>query len=527
MSRPRFFNSLMAKAIGLIVFVMAGMTATVGLWASGRMVASFQRELDRRGNSLLEVLERHQDLHAALVAKDRATVDNVLERTLASNDDLAYLAALDADGNVVASAAKGAPELATVLAELPHHGLSAGRAVSDDRMRRFTQPMLPFIAGQGAAGRRLLGHLVMGIRAERARHHVRLQAIPVALTAATLVIVFFGFFGWLSRRTRRMVRFAEELAGGRLATALEDERPDELGRLAVALRELRDSSRVVLEELREAADSLAAASSEVLEAAEAQLNRANRQALTVKQTGSAVMELRQTSQQATAKAEAVVELAKRSEASSSGGHVSVQQAAQAMAGMREQIEAVDETLEKLVQQTSQIASIIAVVTDLAQQSNMVALNANIEAVRAGEAGKGFALVAKEVRSLSDLSRRSTEQVRGILDQIALAAGETTRVVQEGRRRADSGVELAGAAGEAIAQLAETISQSSQAATQIAGSIRHQTLGVEQIGRAIEEIDRDARDATKGIALLRHASEDIKTHSDRMQVIVKRYQLESG
>src|SRR5207302_4301042 len=126
-------------------------------------------------------------------------------------------------------------------------------------------------------------------------------------------------------------------------------------------------------------DSLAASSNQVLEAAEAQLQRTGRQADTVKQTGSAVSGLRQTSQQATAKAEAVVQLAKISEASSSSGDFAVQQSAQAMRAMREQVEAVSETLERLVQQTHHIGSIIAVVTDLAQQSNMVALNANIEA----------------------------------------------------------------------------------------------------------------------------------------------------
>ncbi len=522
----------MAKAIALLLLVIALMYLTVGRWVSQRLVAGFMRELDKRGSSLLETLERHQDLHLALSLRDRKGVEQVLQRTLASNDDLAYLAALDGEGQLVASAVKRGDEIGAVLAELPFHGLGgddSAAAQSDDVMRRFTQPVMPFASAAEAGSEdreppRPIGHLVMGIRADRAARQLQIQSLPVLVTAATLLLTFVGFFIVLQRRVQKMVRFAGDLARGDLGAALDDEARDELGRLASSLRALRSSTIAVVEELHEAADSLAASSTEVLDAAEAQLHRANRQATTVGQTGGAVMGLRQMSQQATAKAEAVVELARLSEVSSSSGDFAVQQSAQAMRALREQIEAVSETLEKLVQQTHQIGSIIAVVTDLAQQSTMVALNANIEAVRAGEAGKGFALVAKEVRSLSDLSRRSTDQVRSILDEIAKAAAETTHVVQEGRRRADSGVELSHAAGKAIRQLAEAISQSSSAAAQISGSIRQQGIGVEQIGQAIGEIDRDARDATRGIGQLRHASQDIKSHSDRMQAIVQRYRL---
>ena len=523
----RLWSSLTAKATLLLVLVLLLLSATVGTWVWRRQLAASQAELDRRGGALLELLERHRDLHLAITSGDRAAADEILRRALASNDDLSYLAAVDAAGRVLAAAVKGGgPE--ALQAELPHHGLAAreaAQASSDRRMHRFTLPVLPFEAPQGKPGAApLLGQLVLGIRADKAIEKLAAYSLPVLGSAFVLVLALLGFFLFLQRRAQRMVAFAEQLAQGNLDARLTDESNDELGRLAAALRKLRESTLAVLEELNEAADSLASSSTEVLEAAEAQLQRATRQAETVKQTGSAVSGLRQMSQQATAKAEAVVDLAKGAEVSSSNGDFAVQQSASAMRAMREQVEAVSETLENLVMQTHQIGSIIAVVTDLAQQSNMVALNANIEAVRAGEAGKGFALVAKEVRSLSDLSRRSTDQVRSILDEIAGAAADTTRVVQEGRRRADSGVELAHAAGRAIRQLAEAISQSSNAATTIAGSIRQQGIGVEQIGQAISEIDRDARESTRGIGMLRHASQDIKSHSDRMQAIVQRYRL---
>ena len=296
MGRWRWWSSLTAKAVALLVIVMGAMSATVGASVSRKLVTSFQTELDKRGSSLLETLERHQELHLALSLKDRKTVEQVLHHTLASNDDLAYLAALDPEGQIVGSAVKSGDEIGTVLAELPHHGLPGGpmgpHAESDDVMRRFTQPVLPFSAGPDAAGfnlpgaephelqRRLLGNLVMGIRADRITRQVALQSFPVLLTAGTLILAFIGFFWLLQRRVAKMVTFAEMLAKGDLAAELPDDQPDELGRLAAALRRLRESTLSVVTQLHDAADVLASSSSEVLEAAEAQLTRANRQART-------------------------------------------------------------------------------------------------------------------------------------------------------------------------------------------------------------------------------------------------------
>lgn len=51
--------------------------------------------------------------------------------------------------------------------------------------------------------------------------------------------------------------------------------------------------------------------------------------------------------------------------------------------------------------TKDIVKLIQVINDFSFQTRMVSLNASIEAARAGKAGKGFAIVADEVKNLSD------------------------------------------------------------------------------------------------------------------------------
>src|SRR5699024_4742807 len=66
-----------------------------------------------------------------------------------------------------------------------------------------------------------------------------------------------------------------------------------------------------------------------------------------------------------------------------------------------------DTMEHSVEK---IASMTTTVKNIASQSNILGLNAGIEAARAGEQGQGFAVVAKEIRKMSDTSKKSAEDI---------------------------------------------------------------------------------------------------------------------
>ncbi len=165
----------------------------------------------------------------------------------------------------------------------------------------------------------------------------------------------------------------------------------------------------------------------------------------------------------------------------------------------------NDAMSGINQSAEQISKIIKVIEGIAFQTNLLALNAAVEAARAGEHGKGFAVVADEVRSLSQRAGQ--------------AARETTSLIEDAVRRAGEGADVAAEVGKVLNAISGDVTQVSATLDKLAGDSQGQCSGVEEIGAAIARIGEviQAYDARSQDA--EGAAERMAAASDRVSALV--------
>ncbi len=172
-----------------------------------------------------------------------------------------------------------------------------------------------------------------------------------------------------------------------------------------------------------------------------------------------------------------------------------------MKGCHKSLRETDSCMKRIGDAGEQAAKVIKTSDEIAFQINLLALNAAVEAARAGEAGAGFAVVAEEVRNLAT---RSAE-----------AARDTERIIGAMSGHIQEGASLVGRTLEQFYSMGDEGKKTNSLIKEINAASGEQSQGIEQINKAIAEMDRVTQQSASGAEESASAAEELAAQAEQM------------
>ncbi len=161
-----------------------------------------------------------------------------------------------------------------------------------------------------------------------------------------------------------------------------------------------------------------------------------------------------------------------------------------------------ESMDKLQEKTKEVHDIASIIFSISSKTNLLALNASIESARAGEAGKGFAVVADQIRELAEQTRKSTENIAKIIEELNVQAEEASQTIVDSISAADYQGKLITTASQSFEKihndvniLTDDIGEIDKMLAELADANNRIVDNISQLSATTEEVTASSQEAT--------------------------------
>ena len=356
------------------------------------------------------------------------------------------------------------------------------------------------------------------------KHALRWGLAALLLGLALAVIMTFAVSRNLARRLNESLCAAQRIAGGDLTGQMPPSGGDEVGRLVTAMQDMQSSLRQALRETRDNAKAindcsvdLSAAVSEIERAAQEQSDAASAIAANVEEVTVSIVHVTDTTRDAS-------RIAREAGTQAASSNAGVQALGKEIGEVADVVGVAAERIGRLEGESQRISNIVAVIKDIADQTNLLALNAAIEAARAGEAGRGFAVVADEVRKLSERTALSTGEIEKMVSAIQASTREVIAEVRSGVGLVAGSVTRARETADVLCQMQGMSEEVARLVSRVDDAMREQSVASTEVARKVEGVATHAEAATAVAQRTAVAAASLAATANDMEKLVQRFRV---
>ncbi len=285
---------------------------------------------------------------------------------------------------------------------------------------------------------------------------------------------------------KQLLHATQTLAGGDFSAriSIDESAEDEIKAVGISFNRMAESFEEVVAKLHRLVIELTSSATQIAASSKQHEATIIEQGSTTRQISVTATEISATSKDFAQTISEVSDVAEETARLARTGQSSLGKMETVMKQMEDAAANIAVRLAVLNEKAGNITSVITTISDVSAQTNLLSLNAAIEAEKAGQAGRSFAVIAREIRGLSDQTAMSTFDIEKIVNEIVDAVKSSVMGVDDFTKEIRDGAEQVKGVGKQLGQIMEQVKTLVDRFEAVDQGMKNQSDAAEQINKAL-------------------------------------------